>query len=60
MKARTGYLFYDESRKRWVGRVTFPDPTTGKRRYRKCYLEEESEGRLRSFFLAGSKFTLTV
>src|SRR2546428_11300559 len=47
MKARTGYLFYDESRKRWVGRVSFPDPTTGKRRYRKCYAPTKTEARIK-------------
>jgi integrase len=53
MKSRTGYLFYDESRKRWVGRVTFPDPTTGQRRYRKCYAPTKTEARIKLEKLRG-------
>jgi len=33
MKSRTGYTYFDEKKKRWVGRVMLPtDPVTGKRK----------------------------
>jgi hypothetical protein len=47
LKARTGYLFYDETRKRWVGRITFPDPTSGKRKEKKCYALTKTEARIK-------------
>ncbi len=46
MKERTGYLYFDKSRKRWVGRVTYQDPVTGKRRNKKCYAETKTEARV--------------
>ncbi|MCI0665684.1 MAG: hypothetical protein L0220_31905 [Acidobacteria bacterium] len=33
MKSRTGYIYFDENKNRWVGRVMLPaDPVTGKRK----------------------------
>jgi len=33
MKSRTGYTYFDQKKKRWVGRVMLPaDPVTGKRK----------------------------
>jgi integrase len=45
MKSITGYLSYDEERKRWLGRVSFKDPVTGKRIWRKCYGQTKTEAR---------------
>jgi hypothetical protein len=45
MKSITGYLYYDEDRNSWLGRVSFRDPVTGKRIWRKCYGETKTEAR---------------
>jgi integrase len=45
MKERTGYIYYDKSRKRFVGRVTFTDSVTGKRKEKKCYGKTKTETR---------------
>jgi len=45
MKSITGYLNYDENRTRWFGRVTFTDPRTGRRKYRKCYAQTKTDAR---------------
>lgn len=46
MKERTGYFYFDKSRQRWVGRVTYKDPITGKRRNKKCYAETKTVARI--------------
>jgi len=45
MKSNTGYVVYDKNKKRWLGRITFKDPVTGKRRWRKCYGQTKTEAR---------------
>ena len=49
MKAREGYVIYDERRKRYLARVTAFDPITGKRtdikRYKKTKTEALKEKR---------------
>jgi len=55
MKSITGYLGYNEKRKRWFGRVTFTDPRTGRRKYRKCYALTKTDARRK---LEGLKETL--
>ncbi len=44
MKQRTGYIYRDKSRNRWVARVTFTDET-GKRRNVKAYCATKTEAR---------------
>jgi integrase len=43
MKAREGYVIYDERRKRWLARVTAFDPATGKRTDIKRYKMTKTE-----------------
>ena len=45
MKLSTGYIVYDDNKKRWLGRITFKDPVTGKRIWRKCYGQTKTEAR---------------
>jgi integrase len=45
MKERTGYIFFDKSRKRFVGRITFTDSVTGARKEKKCYGKTKTEAR---------------
>lgn len=47
MKERTGYFYFDESRKRWVGRITYQDPTTKKRKNKKAYGKTKTEARIK-------------
>jgi hypothetical protein len=45
MKSSTGYLVYDNNKNRWLGRVSFKDPITSKRVWRKCYGLTKTEAR---------------
>src|SRR5262245_8662778 len=45
MKLSTGYIVYDDNKKRWVGGISVKDPVTGKRIWRKCYGETKTEAR---------------
>jgi hypothetical protein len=44
MKQRTGYIYKDKARNKWVARVTFTDET-GKRRNVKAYCATKTEAR---------------
>jgi integrase len=47
MKLVTGYVVYDKNKKRWLGRITYKDPMTGKRVWRKCYGQTKTEARIK-------------
>ncbi len=43
MKARKGYVYFDEKRKRWIARFQPIDPTTGERRNLKRYAKTKTD-----------------
>jgi integrase len=45
MKSRTGYVYFDEDRRRWVARLTYTDPDTGRRVQRKAHALTKTEAR---------------
>jgi hypothetical protein len=47
VKLVTGYVVYDKNKKRWLGRITYKDPMTGKRVWRKCYGQTKTEARIK-------------
>ena len=49
MMSRTGSPYFDQKKKRWVGRVMFPaDPVTGKRKFVRRFGMTEAEVRKKS------------
>jgi hypothetical protein len=54
MKSRTGYTYFDQKKKRWVGRVMLPaDPVTGKRKSVRRFGMTEAEVRKKLRKLVG-------